>query len=133
MFKKWCALLALSCLLVLLLTACGGGNASGNGSAPGSANAVHMNATRFTQSSITIKKGESITLINDDAAIPHIIANGTWANGQAQAAREAGAPAVENITVGGNSSTRIGPFTSAGTFKLYCTIHAGMNLTVMVE
>jgi plastocyanin len=27
----------------------------------------------------------------------------------------------------------IGPFTTAGTFKFSCTVHPGMNLTVMIQ
>ena len=61
------------------------------------------------------------------------IANGTWENSAAQPASEAGAPAVKNVNIGGNSSATVGPFTTAGTFKLYCTIHKDMNLTVIVQ
>jgi plastocyanin len=78
-------------------------------------------------------KGESITLINSDLFGSHAIANGTWENGTAQAAKEAGAPEVNDVKIGGNSSATIGPFTTAGTFKLYCTVHAGMDLTVTVQ
>jgi plastocyanin len=92
-----------------------------------------MSGTNFAQNSITIKKGESITLINDDLFGSHIIANGTWENGTAQPAREAGAPEINDVKIGGNSSVSIGPFTSAGTFKLYCAVHTGMNLTVIVQ
>ena len=68
----------------------------------------------------------------DDGSFFHILANGSWVNGTAQTAKEPGAPEVTNVQVNGNSSQSIGPFTTAGTFKLYCTIHAGMNLTVQV-
>ena len=87
----------------------------------------------FSESAITIKKGESITLINDDLFGSHTIANGTWENGTAQPVREAGAPEINDVKIGGTSSAAIGPFTTPGTFKLYCTVHAGMNLTVIVQ
>ena len=125
MLKHVPRLLGLSCILVLLLAGCGG---SSNGP-----NAVHMSGMQFDQRSITIKQGESITLINDDLVGTHIIANGTWVNGAARPAREAGAPEVDNVTIGGNSSATIGPFTTAGTFQLYCPVHVGMNLTVIVQ
>ena len=92
-----------------------------------------MNATNFVQNSITIKKGESITLIDDNPFVAHVIANGTWENGTAKLVREAGAPEIKDMKIGGNSSATIGPFTTAGTFKLYCTLHAGMNLNVVVQ
>lgn len=125
MFKKLLATLGLSCILIVLLAACG---TSSNGPNP-----VHMSTNKFDQSSITIKKGESITLINDNLFVSHVIANGTWTNNKAQPAREAGAPAVNNVNIGGNSSATIGPFTTAGTFQLYCTVHPGMSLTVIVQ
>jgi plastocyanin len=91
-----------------------------------------MNDTNFVQSLITIKKGESVTLIAD-TIIPHTIANGTWENGTPQPSKEPGAPVIANVSVGGNSSGTIGPFTSAGTFEIYCTLHPGMSLIVVVQ
>lgn len=125
MLKKLLTLLGLCCIAAVLLTACG--------SAPSGPNPVHMNATNFTQSSIAIKKGESITLMNDSSFVSHTIANGTWKNSTAKPSREEGAPEVNNVQIGGSSSATIGPFTTAGTFHLYCTVHAGMNLTVIVQ
>src|SRR5258708_1616579 len=126
MLKNMLAFLGFSSLIVLLLAGCGGGTANGP-------NPVHMSATQFTQSSITIKKGESITLVNDNAFVSHTIANGTWENNSAKAGREAGAPAINNVQIGSSSSTTVGPFPIAGTLHLYCTVHVGMNLTVIVE
>jgi plastocyanin len=125
MRKKLFAMLGLSYIIAVLLVACG---SDSNGPNP-----VHMNAGNFVQNSITIKKGESITLINDNLVAAHPIANGTWENGTAHTAREAGAPEINDVKIDGNSSATIGPFTTAGTFKLYCTVHAGMNLTVIVQ
>jgi plastocyanin len=127
MRKQLFAVLGLSCIITVLIIACGGSNASAD------PNPVHMSGAKFVQNSITIKKGESITLINDNLFGSHIIANGTWENGMAQPAREAGAPEVNDVTIGSNSSAMVGPFTTSGTFKLYCTVHAGMNLTVIVQ
>ena len=124
--KQLFAILGLSCILTGLLVACG----SASNTAP---NPVHISGPNFVQNSITINKGESITLINDDLLGAHTIANGTWENGTAKPAREAGAPQVKDVTIAGNSSATIGPFNTAGTFKLYCTIHVGMNLTVIVQ
>jgi plastocyanin len=38
-----------------------------------------------------------------------------------------------NMNIEANESATTPPFETAGTFKLYCPIHPGMNLTVMVE
>ncbi|MBA2286909.1 MAG: hypothetical protein H0W02_15665 [Ktedonobacteraceae bacterium] len=91
-----------------------------------------MNQSNFVQTSITISKGDSINLIND-ATVPHIIQNGTWDNGVAKNVQESGAPTVNNLQFNGNDSHSIGPFTTTGTFHLYCTVHQNMNLTVTVQ
>ncbi|WP_220201895.1 hypothetical protein [Reticulibacter mediterranei] len=72
-------------LLTSILRACGAGGAS-NSSASGPT--VHMNSTKFAQAEITIRKGQSVMLINDDLLTPHIIANGTWENGTAKPEEE---------------------------------------------
>ncbi len=93
---------------------------------------VHMGATDFLQRSITLHKGDSLRLI-DNASDEHIITNGTWQGTTAKPGKEPGAPAVNQTISGTNSSATIGPFTTTGTFQLYCTIHQGMNLTVIVQ
>jgi plastocyanin len=93
---------------------------------------VHMKDMDFLQNALTIKKGESITLVSDTPT-PHQITNGSWSSGGiAQPATEKGAPHV-NVTVPGESQRTIGPFMTVGTFHYYCTIHQGMNLTVIVQ
>ncbi len=128
MSKKLFAILGICSVLTLVLVACGATSTDAS-SAP---NQVHMNATNFVQSSITIKKGERITLI-DDALIPHTIANGTWENGTAKLEDESGAPHVKDMQINSLGQGTIGPFTTAGTFHFYCTVHSGMNLTVVVQ
>jgi plastocyanin len=92
---------------------------------------VHMNATNFDQPSVTISKGSKLMLV-DDTSVVHILANGSWQNGTVQKVREAGAPLVNNLQMNGNS-VAIGPFTTAGTYHIYCEVHQGMNLTVIVQ
>lgn len=94
-------------------------------------NVVHMGATSFEQSSIRIKKGATITLVDDTTAV-HRIENGRWdTNGMERPSRERGTPMID-VQIGGNESTTIGPFNVSGTFLLYCTVHPGMNLTIIV-
>lgn len=94
-------------------------------------NVVHMNSAQFVQPSIALKKGASLTLI-DDVAVPHTIFNGSWMKGVAQTKQERGAPAVQ-LQFAGNDTQRVGPFNAAGTFHLFCSLHEGMNLTVIVQ
>src|SRR5205085_477611 len=121
--KRWQGVL-LGSLSLLLLAAC---------SANAGPNPVHMGDKNFVQSSITIPPGQDVTLINDSLLSRHVIANGTWQGSVAKPAQEPGAPTVANIAIGGKGTATIGPFTTAGTYQLYCPIHPGMNLTVMVH
>jgi plastocyanin len=118
------------------VTATGSNGSSANGapaagSSSPSTSEVHMGDSNFIQSTVTIKKGDSINLI-DDSSAPHIVQNGSWDNGSAKANKEADAPTVQQ-NFQGNDSHTVGPFSTAGTFQLYCTIHPNMNLTVTVQ
>jgi plastocyanin len=68
----------------------------------------------------------------DDGNFTHIIANGSWDGSNPKPASEPGAPSVHNVQVNGGSIT-IGPFNTAGTFSIYCTVHPGMMLQVIVQ
>jgi plastocyanin len=92
---------------------------------------VHLGPGSFLQSSVTVPKGSKLLLV-DDGSFTHIIANGSWVNGAPQPQQEPGAPMVNNVQVSGGS-IEIGPFTTAGTYHLYCTVHQGMNLTIIVQ
>lgn len=124
-------------LLALLLAACGGGGSSGSSnsgssnSGSSSAATVHLGSSNFVQSSVTVQKGQSLTMI-DDVSVVHIIKNGSWVNGNPEPKQETGAPTVD-VQFNGNDTHTVGPFNTAGTFHLYCTVHPGMNLTVTVS
>lgn len=91
---------------------------------------MKMGLTNFEQPSVTLSKGSMLTLVDTQSVI-HIIQNGSWVNGTAKPAKETGAPTV-NQQFSGNDTHQVGPFNTAGTYHLYCTIHQGMNLTVIV-
>jgi plastocyanin len=94
---------------------------------------VHLYTGSFSQSSITISKGEKLTLV-DDGAYHHNISDGTWVNGQPMIAVQPGEPVVKNHNINGAGATLvIGPFNTAGTFHLMCSLHHGMMLTVIVK
>ena len=128
--KKFIAIfVALSLFTVLTAASCGGTGGTGSGGGTG----VHMGETTFTQTSVTISKGSSLNLI-DDVPVTHVISNGTWVNSVAKPAIEAGAPAVSNLQFNSaGQSMAVGPFNTAGTYQLYCSVHVNMNLTVIVE
>ena len=92
---------------------------------------AHMAGASFLETSVNVKKGDMLTLV-DDATAQHIIKNGSWNGNTPEPKTESGAPNVD-VTLNGNDSATIGPFNTAGTFQLFCTIHPGMNLTVNVQ
>ncbi|MBV9689710.1 MAG: hypothetical protein JO202_08350 [Ktedonobacteraceae bacterium] len=114
-------------IMTILLAACTIRDAASIPTGP----MVKMGNATFLQDTITIKKGAKVTLV-DTVAVTHIITNGYWDGSTQKPAKEAGAPAV-NLNFTGNDTSSTPPFNTAGTFKLYCTIHGGMNLTVTVQ
>ena len=91
-----------------------------------------MGAVNFVQNMVLVPKGSKLLLVND-THIEHILENGSWtSSGRAVILAEPGAPVLHNLDSTGGS-IEIGPFTTAGTFHIYCTIHAGMNLTTVVH
>ncbi len=92
---------------------------------------VHLSETSFAQTSVTIARGSKLILV-DDTPVVHILDNGFWQNGTPDKVRETGAPLVNNVQLSGNS-VEIGPFTTAGTYHIFCIVHQGMNLTITVQ
>ena len=93
---------------------------------------VHMSVVSFVQNVVLVPKGSKLMIVDDDQYQP-ILQNGMWtASGSAKSMTEPGAPTLNNVTVN-SGSLEIGPFTTAGVYHIYCTIHAKMNLTILVE
>ena len=113
---------------------------------------VHMGPYSFSQSSVTIKKGTYVQLVNDEA-IPHIIENGYWiANGGQVLLVErgqplppgVGSPPTEVRYVSGlpkidnyyndksQEETLVGPFTKQETYHIFDAIHGDMTLAIHV-
>lgn len=126
MYKKILVVLVLLGILTTLIAACGIYDVSGP-----SGPTVHIMGNNFVQPSITISKGDSVTLVVDDS-VAHSIRNGTWSGPNQVLKKEPGAPDV-NVNLNGGDSASVGPFNTGGQFLLLCTVHAGMNLTVIVK
>ena len=104
----------------------------GGGSGGCAGTSVHMSASNFVQNCANISKGSKLTLI-DDVQVLHIIANGMWdSSGNAVTTKEPGAPTISNVNIQGGQMD-VGPFTTAGTFHIYCSVHTNMNLVVTVK
>jgi plastocyanin len=125
--KKLFGMFALLILLTTLVVACGGNGGTS------SSNTVNLAASTFSPATITIKKGQSITLSNQTATT-HIISNGTWNGNTPVLKAETGAPTMSNVIFNSANETKtVGPFNTAGTYHYYCSVHPGMNLTVTVQ
>ncbi|BCL83097.1 hypothetical protein ccbrp13_55620 [Ktedonobacteria bacterium brp13] len=127
--KKILGILIFFTLLTIAVSACTLSRSSNTTTGP---NPIHMDNLTFKQASITIQKGQVVTLIND-AAVVHVIANGTWNGTTPHPGIESGAPTINNLQVNGNDTSAIGPFNTAGTFQIYCTVHPGMKMTIIVK
>jgi plastocyanin len=115
-------------LLTILFSACSIVDAS---TLPKNPKAL-MGASLFITTDITVKKGQSLDLV-DTVSNPHVIANGFYdASGKVEKPSESGAPQIGTINFSGNDTQTIGPFNTAGDFHYYCTIHPNMNLLVHV-
>ncbi len=93
---------------------------------------VHMTASNFASNVVLVPKGSSLLIVND-SSVEHILQNGAWdASGIPHSGAEPGAPALHNMDITGGSQ-EIGPFATAGIYHIYCTLHPGMNLTIVVQ
>ena len=128
----------------VLLAACarpGSPEANSGGSTPTSSSggsgscatgSVHMSASNFVTPCVNITKGSKLTLI-DDVQVLHIINNGMWnSSGNQVTTKEPGAPTISGVNISGGQ-TDVGPFTTAGTFHIFCSVHLNMNLVVNVK
>lgn len=133
MKKSGALLLPLFLILMLAMIACGKSvGTTGNPGGGPPANQVSMDATDFVNTTVTIKAGSSVHFDDpSDSGGTHIICAG--ANGQCS--NDANAPkdlqgTGFQIDAG---QTKDVTFPTAGTYKITCSIHPDMNLTVTVQ
>ena len=131
-------LLAIFALGSILLAGCSsqgttiGSTTTTNGGGVGNCanGTVHTLATTFQEACVNVAKGSKLQVVPVVNSL-HILDNGSWVNGQQVPMTEAGAPTVSNVQVTAGTVS-LGPFTTAGTYHIYCTVHPNMNLTVIV-
>jgi plastocyanin len=99
--------------------------------APAGAEVVHLESSSFVPDIVAVRQGDKLLLV-DDVPVLHILANGTWsADNRPVPGVEPGAVILNHLQLNNNSAT-VGPFTTSGTYHIYCTVHPGMNLTIVV-
>jgi amicyanin len=93
----------------------GGGGDSGGG---GGGTEVSMEGIAFEPAEITVSVGDTVTWTNNDS-VPHDVTADSFSSGEAGGM--AGGDVFEHT------------FEEAGTFDYVCTVHPGMEGTVVVE
>ncbi len=111
----------------------GGSSSSSGGSSSScaSGDTVMTGLNAFEQTCITLKKGGTLKVAQDKTSY-HILDYGQWNGSTAAPATPANAPKLKDLILQG-PSVSIGPFTTAGTYHIYCTVHPMMDLTVQVQ
>ncbi|HEX6551469.1 MAG TPA: plastocyanin/azurin family copper-binding protein [Ktedonobacteraceae bacterium] len=93
---------------------------------------VALEVGSFSPSSISLTKGEHLTIV-DSGAYHHNLSMGRWINGQPVLQNQPGAPSLTNKDVNAAGQTVVlGPFNTAGTFYLMCSLHHNMMLKITV-
>ncbi len=135
------ALIPMALMLTLALAACGkpaaggGPNATSTGGGAAECPAsqtINLSQVDFAEKCVTVSANQVVTF-NDPSSTGgfHIIcagANGTC-QADANAPKELAAPGFQ-IQPGEQKQVT---FTNTGTFKLACTVHPAMNMTVVVK
>ena len=86
----------------------------------------------FAPDIVALHTGDTLTITNVDG-VHHLLTNGTWsADNKPVPGVEPGAVIVSNLNVD-SAPVKVGPFTTPGTYHIYCLVHPGMSLTVVVQ
>lgn len=110
--------------LALALSGCGGGSSgsSAGGGATTTADGavvIHMKNIQFQPKTLTVKVGQKVTWVNDDV-VQHDVQS------------QSGPEQIDSPLYGNGKSWSFTP-TKAGTYKYVCSIHPGMEGTLIVE
>jgi hypothetical protein len=91
-------------------------------------NTVGMIGTQFAKDTVWIHEGQRLTLYNSSTLV-HVIGPG-W--NQHVYSPQRGNPVTGFHLMATGSTYTTPPWTTVGKFTLTCTVHLGMNLTVIV-
>ncbi len=115
--------------VLTLLVAC----SSTSNTTSNNPNTVKTEGGAFDVSSITIKKGSTITFVDDpNNGALHILIIGQ----NAQQEAERGSPdfrGSSGVRIDVGDSWTSPPWNTAGTYHVACSVHPAMNLTVIVS
>jgi plastocyanin len=124
---------ALALGLLVATTACSGSSSSGAKPAAKPGAAVAIPLLSFTPDTVRVKVGQTVTWTNGND-IKHVLVEGTY-----QVDKSTGLRTSEkddgtfSLTVNKKGDVVSHTYDKAGTFTYFCTIHKGMNATVVVS
>ncbi len=117
----------LAALSLLALAGCGAG---GGGSS--ASNEVDMGVAAFQQSTVTVHAGQAVHFVDPASGGTHVICVGQ----NLQCIAQTGGPAALSTADGlvfNTGDVRDIVFPTAGTYNVICTIHPGMQVSVVVQ
>jgi plastocyanin len=131
MMKK-AVVLVIPLLLILALAITGCGKSAGSGGDEYTTPDVTMGQTDFTHHALTITAGTTVNFMTESSGSTHILCIGE--NGACQS----GAQGPSELTAANGmqidpGQTKPVKFDTAGTYKIACTIHPNMNMTITVQ
>jgi plastocyanin len=116
---------------LLLSAACGSSSAPAAAGTTGDMT-VSTALLAFDPSAVRIKKTQTVTWVGGDN-ITHVLVEGTYKVGADKLRTEQTDDKAFNLTLTKTGQKVSHTYDKAGTFTYYCTIHKGMNGTVVVS
>jgi len=127
--QRRCAVAAIG---VLLLTGCSGSSGGTTGAPPAKPGAgVTIPLLSFTPDKVTVKAGQTVTWTNGND-ISHLLVEGTYKVGSDGLRSSQTDDGAFSLKVAKKGDVVSHTYPKAGTFTYYCSIHKGMNATVVV-
>lgn len=122
-----------SALVVLLLAGCGSSSTPSSSAGPVAPGAsVNTALLAFAPATAHIQKGQTVTWIGGDN-ITHVLVEGTYQLGSDGLRTKQTDDNAFHLNLGKKGQRVSHVYDTAGTFTYYCSIHHGMNGTVVVS
>ena len=126
---------SLVAVCLLALTACGSSGTKDDSAAGStSSNGVTVNTglLAFDPKTVAITKGQTVTWVGGDN-ITHVLVQGSYEVGSDGLRTKETDDKTFNLKLGRKGQRVSHTYTTPGTFTYFCTIHHGMNGTVVVS
>ena len=128
-------LAGVACSMLLLSAACGSSDDAASAAAAGSTAdgpSVSTGLLAFDPETVKVNKGQTVTWVGGDD-ITHVLVEGTYKVGSDKLRTEQTDDKAFNLRLTKKGQQVSHTYDKAGTYTYYCTIHHGMNGTVVVS